>query len=77
MPLPLVFTVPKYIDTNSKNPLFLDPTAKTWWKIALQVLSKNIVIATGFIIVSAVLKSEAAVSNTSKLISASRIKHNS
>ena len=72
MPLPLVSTVPKYVNTGLKNSLLLDPTTKRWSKIALHVSSKKVAIATKFIVVVTVLKAEVASPDTSKLTLASK-----
>lgn len=67
MPLPLVSTVLKYIDTDPKNLPLLYPVVKKWSKITLHVLSKNIIIAIGFIIAIVILKAKVTLSNTNKL----------
>lgn len=72
MPLPLISTVSKYIDTGPKNPSLLDSAAKRWSKIALHVSSKTVAIATEFIVAVAVFKDKVAPSNIGKLTLASK-----
>lgn len=68
----LVSTIPKYVDIGPKRLLLLDLTAIKWSKIALHVLSINIIIATGFIVVIAVLKAKIGLLDIGKFTPASK-----
>ena len=72
MPPPLVSTVPKYIDIDSKSLFSLDLIAKKWSKIALHFVLKMIAIVIGFIIADAVLKADLILSNIGKLTQVSK-----
>lgn len=66
--MPLIFTVPNYVDIAPKSSPSIDPAVKKWSKIVLHFSSKNIDIEIKFIVVIVFLNTEAVVLFTGKVI---------